>query len=51
MFLFQLVTCFPTPISRSPDICFDIGHKNAANVNRRLLAHKKLTAREYRKQT
>ena len=32
-------------------ICFDLGYKNVANFNRRLLADKKLTAREYRKQT
>ena len=32
-------------------ICFDVGYKNVANFNRRFLAHKKLTPREYRQQT
>ena len=32
-------------------ICFGVGYRNVANFNRRFLKHKKLTPREYRKQT
>jgi AraC-like DNA-binding protein len=32
-------------------ICFEVGYKNVANFNRRFLERKKLTPREYRRQT
>ncbi len=33
------------------NICFEVGYKNVANFNRRFLERKKLTPREYRRQT
>ncbi|NEX20980.1 AraC family transcriptional regulator [Thiorhodococcus mannitoliphagus] len=32
-------------------ICYDVGYTNIANFNRRFLEHKKMTPREYRRQT
>lgn len=32
-------------------ICYEVGYSNVANFNRRFLEHKKLTPREYRRQT